>query len=325
MINRRVILIFVINILIYIYGINAIGDTIILKNGDSLNGKLISLSGKVVTFKTDYAGTLFIKQKKVKNVATESDFTIIYSDGSEEVRHLTKELEIDKIEIIRSSTSSLIVLTSAWNSQLTVALAGTAGNNQSQNFSMFGESSLLRTKSEQLINFAQTRESTDQLRTTDLIDLKYNYRWLRENRWYSNLNIDYSYEPMNDVAWRAVLGFGGGKKFIEHSLTDLSLDIAVSAVYQSLENLEEVLPAVRVASVFRKKLFGGRIELLQQNRILWISETGSGVMDGLFGLRIVLSNSLNLDFRANVKHETEPVESAKKNDLNYSVGIGVSF
>ena len=101
--------------------------------------------------------------------------------------------------------------------------------------------------------------------------------------------------------------------------------MAVSGVYQSLDKLEEISPALRVASVFHKKLFGGRIELLQQNRLLWITEANGGVIDGLFGLRFLLSNSLNLDFRSNVKYETDPAENSKNTDMNYSIGIGVSF
>lgn len=318
-------LMFIVSIFLYISGSTVIGDTIIVDNGDLLTGELISVSGKVVTFKTDYGGTLYIDQRKVKNLATEADFTIIYVDGSKETKPLSNDLEVEKFDIVRSAVSSPLVINTAWKSQITLSLAGTSGNSQSQNFSMFGESSLLRSKSEQLLNVAQTLEKTDQLTTTDFLDVKYNFRWLRENQWYNTMSVDYSYDPLKDITWRSVLGFGGGKKFIEHSLTDLSFDVAISAVYQSVDKLEEISPAIRVGSVFHKKLFGGRIEFLQQNRLLWITEVKGGVIDGLLGFRLILSNSLNLDFRSNVKHETKPTENSKNTDLTYSFGVGVSF
>ena len=319
------ILIYITSILIYLTGNSIIADTMIVENGDALTGELIGLSGKVVTFKTDYAGTLYISQRKVESLATEATFTIIYVDGSREARALSRTLDVEKLDIVRTAVTSPLVINSSWKSQLTISLAGTSGNNQSQNLSMFGESALLRPKSEQMLNVAQTRERTDQLTTTNLLDMKYNFRWLRENQWYNTMSVDYSYDPLKDITWRSVLGFGGGIKFIEHSLTDLSVDVAVSGVYQSLDKLEEISPALRVASVFHKKLFGGRIELLQQNRLLWITEANGGVIDGLFGLRFLLSNSLNLDFRSNVKYETDPAENSKNTDMNYSIGIGVSF
>lgn len=313
------------SIFIYLSGSVVIGDTLVVENGDSLSGELIGLSGTVVTFKTDYAGTLYISQRKVESLATEAEYSITYVDGSKETRTLDTSLDVKEFDVVRTAATSPLAITSAWKSQLTISLAGTSGNNESQNFSMFGESSLLRSKSEQLLNVSQTRESTDTLTTTDLLDVKYNFRWLRERRWYNSLSIDYSYDPLQEITWRTVLGFGGGKKFIEHSLTDLSIDVAVSAVYQSLDKFEEMSPALRIASAYHKKLFGGRVEILQQNRVLWITETSAGVIDGLFGLRFLFSNSLNLDMRSIVQYETEPAENSKNTDVTYSVGIGLSF
>lgn len=318
-------LITIISIFIYLTGNTVIGDTLTINNGDILSGELVGVSGKVVTFRTDYAGSLYINQKKVDSLVTDTDFTIIYVDGSKETRALSSNVDVTKLDIVRRVKTSVLVINTAWKSQLTISLAGTSGNNESQNFSMFSESSLLRSKSEQLLNVSQTRESTDTLTTIDLLDVKYDFRWLRESRWYNTVSVDYSYDPLNEISWRAVLGFGGGKKFIDHSLTDLSMDVAVSAVHQSSDEFEEISPALRVASIYRKKMFGGRVELLQKNRLLWITETNSGVIDGIFGLRFLLSNTLNLDLRSNVKYETDPAENSKNTNLTYSIGIGVSF
>lgn len=321
----NVLLIRITSIFIYLTGNIVYGDTLYVENGDSLSGELIGLSGRVVTFKTDYAGTLYIRQSKVESLVTGAEYTITYVDGSKETRTLDSSLDVKEFDVVRTATASPLAFKTDWKNQLTISLAGTFGNNESQNFSMFGESSLLRSKSEQLLNVSQTRESTDTLTTTDLLDVKYNFRWLRERKWYNSLSVDYSYDPLKEITWRSVLGFGGGKKFIEHSLTELSIDAAVSAVYQSLDKFEEISPALRFASFYHKKMYGGRVEVLQQNRLLWIKETSSGVIDGLFGLRFLLSNSLNLDMRSNVKYETEPAENSKNTDVTYSVGIGLSF
>ena len=313
------------SIFVYLTGNTVIGDTLTVENGDVLSGELVGLSGRVVTFKTEYAGTIYVNQKKVDSLVTKADFNIMYVDGSKETRALSSNIDVDQLDIVQREKTSVLVINTAWKSQLTISLAGTSGNNESQNFSMFSESSLLRSKSEQLLNVSQTRESTDSLTTTDLLDVQYNFRWLRSRTWYTTFSVDYSYDPLNEIAWRSVLGIGGGKKFIEHSLTDLSMDVAVSAVYQSLDDFEEVSPALRVASIYGKKMFGGRVELIQQNRLLWITETNNGVIDGIFGLRFLLSNALNLDFRNNVKYETDPTENSTNTNLTYSVGIGVSF
>jgi len=69
--------------------ISAHADQVILKNGDTITGKVVSKSGKVLTFKTDYAGTLKITWDKVSTLATDQPVAALLKDD----RYLNAKLK----------------------------------------------------------------------------------------------------------------------------------------------------------------------------------------------------------------------------------------
>lgn len=64
---------------------NAAPDVLVLSNGDTLHGKLVSEAGGTVTFHTDPLGDVSITWDKIKEVHTAQKFAVIKPD--EELRH----------------------------------------------------------------------------------------------------------------------------------------------------------------------------------------------------------------------------------------------
>jgi putative salt-induced outer membrane protein YdiY len=57
-----------------------LGDTLTLKNGDHLTGTIESSDGKVITFKTDYAGEIKVQWSAVKGSTTEKPLYVVKKD-----------------------------------------------------------------------------------------------------------------------------------------------------------------------------------------------------------------------------------------------------
>ena len=64
---------------------NAAPDVLVLSNGDTLHGKLVSEAGGTVTFHTDPLGDVSVTWDKVKELHTAQKFAVIKPD--EELRH----------------------------------------------------------------------------------------------------------------------------------------------------------------------------------------------------------------------------------------------
>ena len=52
-------------------------DTVTLRNGDRLSGKVLHKSGDVLTFETSYAGKLRIRWSEVRSIATDSPLRVM--------------------------------------------------------------------------------------------------------------------------------------------------------------------------------------------------------------------------------------------------------
>ena len=57
-------------------------DTLTLKNGDRLSGKLVSMTSGKVTFETSYAGLVTIDWSEVSGVETDQAVQVVFEDDS---------------------------------------------------------------------------------------------------------------------------------------------------------------------------------------------------------------------------------------------------
>jgi hypothetical protein len=67
-------------VLVFLTGGQAAADEVWLKNGDRLTGKVVSLEGGNLVFKTSYAGDLSIKWEEVANLKTDEPIKVVLSD-----------------------------------------------------------------------------------------------------------------------------------------------------------------------------------------------------------------------------------------------------
>lgn len=302
-----------------------VADEVVLQNDDRVSGELRGISASTVTILTEYAGLLFLRQENVASIVTQQPFVVVMNDGKEKTIAFDESIDVSSVVQARTSNNVLSHLSTSWSKQITFSLAGTKGNSQTQNYSINGQSRLIRPKNEHLVSVAYLREHVADETRKDTLDAKYGIRWIRGGKWFNTANIDYFRDPLKEVTWRAVVGLGGGAKLVDHSQERFSFDVAASGVYETLENLREVSPAVRIGTDYQKWLFGGRVEAYQNNRLLWITQKSNGVLDSVNGIRLAISAQFNFDLRATVQYETEPAADVKSADFTYSFGVGVIF
>ena len=300
-------------------------DEVNFENGDRISGSLQNIAGKTIAVKTEYAGVIFVDKSKVVSIVTDSPFVLIDKDGNETVQAIDESIDIETLVVVRSTNQLIARLTSAWNHQVTLAVAGTSGNSDTQNYSVVGETLRIRPKNEHQLRFSYLREIAANVTRKDALDLKYQIRWFRQNNWFNTANLDYFRDPLKDVIWRAVIGLGGGTKLIDASNQSLAVEAAASGVYESLEDFEDVTPAIRLGGDYKRILVGGRIEAFMNNRFLWLTQSNKGVLDSEGGFRVSLTSQFNFDMRASLQHETKPPAGAEGTDLTFSVGMGIKF
>ncbi len=302
-----------------------LGDTIELGNGDRLTGTLQGVGGGLVSLETEYAGLIFIKQDQVAGIKTEDKVRVTFTDGKVSEIKLTEEINVSELVSVTAPGEGLSNFVASWKKRLTVSIDGSSGTSDTQNYSTFGESVLTRGKSEQILSLALIRENTESVTTKNTFDAKYNMRWLHTKDWYTTASLDYFQDSLRDIDGRSVFGLGGGRKLIDYSLTSLSVDLSASGVYEEVEAINELLAAIRFGSNYEKKLYAGKIEMFQSNRLLWLIEDNRWTLDGTVGLRFLFTKRLNIDFRSNVQFDGGGSVQPSATDITYSLGISTPF
>lgn len=300
-------------------------DEVVFKNGDRISGDLQSVAGATVTIKTSYAGIVFLNKGEVEHIVTDAPFVVVSKQEGEKIIKLDKTIAVADLVQVRASNGVVAQIASSWAKQVTFSIAGTHGNSKTQNYSVHGQSRLVRSHGEHLLRIDYLREQVLDETRKNTLDVKYGIRWNRGNKWFNTANMDYFRDPLKEVSWRVLVGLGGGAKLFDQPHQHLSFEVAASGVYETLESLSELSPAWRVGSDYRKWLYGGRVEAYQNNRLLWITQSANGVLDSSSGIRLALSAQFNFDLRATIQYETHPAEGVRNTDLTYSVGIGVVF
>ncbi|MCU0596070.1 MAG: DUF481 domain-containing protein, partial [Desulfobacterota bacterium] len=77
--SRRISVVLPVFLVLLVWG-EAFGDEVWLKNGDRLTGKVVSLDGGVLIFKTAYAGDLSIQWGEVVNLKTDEPIKVVLGD-----------------------------------------------------------------------------------------------------------------------------------------------------------------------------------------------------------------------------------------------------
>lgn len=96
---------------------NALADTIYLKNGDIISGKLTTLSGGLCVFNTKYGSTVKLESSEIKSLFTDDEYEITFLSGEKIKGQITQNAEKEtildsktfgNIEISPANISSLV-------------------------------------------------------------------------------------------------------------------------------------------------------------------------------------------------------------------------
>ena len=75
-------------------------DVVVLANGDRITGEIKRLERGILTFKTDWMGTLSVEWPYVKEIQSEYFFEVILTDGRKNFGSIRPAVEGDQLEIV---------------------------------------------------------------------------------------------------------------------------------------------------------------------------------------------------------------------------------
>lgn len=312
-------------------------DVVRMANGDVIRGTVDSIVGEKLVLDTEYAGTLSIEMEHVSAIDSDEALSVRLSSGEVLTGELAAEdggqvivvggeaRSIALADVSRSSRNLRVVNREGKGLTARTDLGANVsrGNSETDTYSARGDSVWDLGRQRHRLNLAWDYEEAEGEKTKDKLDIDYGYNWFFREAWYMAANAEYFQDKLKDVDRRVTLGLGLGHQFWENSLGALSAELGASAVNEKSDGNEDTNPAARWALHYNRFLLGKKLELFHDHRILSIFDDGSRqVVNGTVGIRYILTDRLDVNWRIDAQYETDPPPDTDDLDTTFILGVG---
>jgi putative salt-induced outer membrane protein YdiY len=338
----------------------AMADTLVLNNGDHLTGTIESSDGKVITFKTDYAGELKVKWSDVKQAttgpmyvveknettvngpmtATSSDITVQTTNGGAVTVPLTDVTVIRSPQEQQSYENSLHPgILSDWSGGGNVGFALARGNSDTTNLAV-GFNADRKAKSDEIKVYASSVYSTAGAIAGGTVTANEILGGIRYDR---NLNAalfafvsgDFLHDQLQSLNLQQIYSGGLGWHAIKRTGTTLDLLAGVNYTRDSYSgptavgsstSVSQSFPALTLGEDFAKKI--GSTSSLTEDFTFYpdLSDTSQYRFAADAGWTTQIKKWIGWQVTFSDRYiSNPPILGTKNNDTVLSTGLKFSF
>ncbi|WP_028239707.1 DUF481 domain-containing protein [Stutzerimonas azotifigens] len=316
-----------------------LADTVWLKNGDRLTGKISVLDGGKLLVETDYGGSIPVDWNKVRTLEADQ-LLLVEMHGSED--ELARKLEAgDEGQVILNngtgprsvplaSISQIIhpkplVQDFHWEGDVDVALdykrAETDTDDYHVSFDTKAKHGLWRHNA----SAEYHREYRDGLTVTDNWETEYALDRFIDEQWFWQGRLDYKRDQVEDVRRQRTIGTGPGYQFWDNELGAFSLASLINRRdYEYADGSKDNFYALAMKWDYKRYLVGKTFELFSNGEIgKPLEDVADYSLDAAVGLRYRVTDWASL----NMKAEKDLI-SGSDSDLDetrYTLGFGVGW
>jgi putative salt-induced outer membrane protein YdiY len=310
-------------------------DEVWLKNGDHLTGKVMSLAGGTLVFKTSYAGDLSIAWGEVVNLKTDEPIKVVLGDettaqgpvspgdpGKVKVKpeQVAEPLTIDLANVKTINPKPPL----RTNFRANVGFSMTDGNTDTQDIYADAEFMARTLHNRYTIGGLYKRSEDEDVKTEDkaLGYMKYDHFFTQ--KWYGYANATGEQDEFKDLDLRATLGVGAGYQFIESDRTNLSFEVGLSYVDENYIIAEDnSFAAGRWALKFDYFLLPKSLQyFLYHTGLQSVEDSDDLILFTQTGFRIPFYKNLNITAQFNWEYDKSPSPGKKESDYTYLFTLG---
>lgn len=322
----------------------AFGDSVKLKNGDTLTGKVVSVLDGKVTLATDAAGEIKIDLAQVETLSTDAPITVELPNGATFTGKaaaasggtITVEGEgvgAQTVALGAAAINKPAKPPRAWTGSVVGAATWTRGNTYTQNVAL-DINAVNRGEIDRLTFAGWYRAGRQKDQGTGVIStserrlgagLKYDYFFGDKSYWYANMTAEKNAIAALDL--RFVAGIGLGWQFIENPTTNLNAEAGASWFSENYSNATPTVDeaALRAAFHFDHK-WSDVCSMFDDTELFKIfGDPRDYLVKTKGGFRQNFSASFFAQEWVEFYWDPTPAGGKKRNDVTYYVGVGWNF
>lgn len=322
----------------------ALADTVTLRNGDHLTGKVVRKENENLIFKTPYAGELKIRWLDIASLRTDQPVQVMLNDETSLNATFTPAEQPGKVTLqagdtIRSAPISLDQIAYInpspevsgkgvrFTGRVNVGLTATSGNSETENLYVDTEMVARTKKNRYTVGATAQHSSEDGNETADRTTLYSKYDHFLTDKRYLYANASFVRDQFKDLNLRSVLGAGVGHQFIESKRENLSLEGGLTFVNEDFSSAEdEQYVAARWAVDYDRFFLNNRLQFFHKHEGLQsLEQTDDLLIRSQTGLRVPLTANLNTSLQLNADWDNSPPPGTEETDLTYLFNVGYTW
>ncbi|MBK5510676.1 MULTISPECIES: DUF481 domain-containing protein [unclassified Pseudomonas] len=317
-----------------------LADTVWLKNGDKLSGKITLFDGGKLLIQTAYAGAVPIDWKQVKTLESDQELLVKQDAYNGEKAKSLKAAEDGKVTLANGEAPKTVELASiqqilkpkpvvedlVWKGNVDMALDYQRAEKDTDDYDIGFKTSARHGRWRHTAEGEYNREFQDGEVTTDNWRAEYSLdRFLTDN-WFWQGRINYKSDHVEELARQRVVGTGPGYQFWDNELGAFSLGSLLNRTdYEYRDGSKDNFYSVAMKWDYNRYLIGKKVEFFTNGELgKPLSGVADYALDAEMGLRYKVTDWASL----NLKAERDIISGTNDADLNktrYTAGFGVAW
>ena len=214
-----------------------LADTVWLKNGDKLSGKITLFDGGKLLVQTQYAGAVTIDWKQVKTLESDQELLVKQDAYNGEKAKSLSAAEDGKVTLANGEAPKTVELASiqqilkpkpvvedlVWKGNVDLALDYQRAEKDTDDYDVGFKTTARHGRWRHIAEGEYNREVQDDVTTTDNWRAEYSLDRFLTDQWFWQGRLNYKRDHIEELARQRVVGTGPGYQFWDDELGAFSL------------------------------------------------------------------------------------------------------
>ncbi|OZY62895.1 DUF481 domain-containing protein [Pseudomonas fragi] len=315
-------------------------DTVWLKNGDRLSGKIKVFDGGKLLIQTEYAGAVPIDWKQVKTLESDQELLVKQDAWTGEKAKSLQAAEDGSVTLVNGEAPKTVALASiqqlikpkplvedmVWKGNVDVAMDYKRADMDTDDYDLDFKTTARHGAWRHHAEGEYNREFQNDVVTTDNWTAEYALDYFISDKWYWQGRLTYNRDRVEDISRQRTVGTGPGYQFWDDELGAFSLGSLLNRTdYEYSDGKKDNFYSLAMKWDYNRYLMGKTVSFFTNGELGKSLEGESDYsLDSEIGLRYKVTEWASL----NLKAEKDLIGSSSGSDnaLNktrYTVGFGV--
>lgn len=318
----------------------AVADTVWMKNGDRLSGKIKVFDGGKLVLQTEYGGSIALDWKKVKTLESDQELLVKQDAYTGEKAKALQAGEDGQVILANGEAPKAVELASIqqimkpkplvedmlWKGNIDLALDYKRAETDSDDYDVDFKTTARHGRWRHNAEGEYNRETKNDTTTTNNWSAEYALDRFITEQWFWQGRLNYKRDHIEDLTRQRTVGTGPGYQFWDDELGAFSLGSLLNRTdYEYSDGGKDNFYSLGVKWDYNRYLIGKSVELFTNGEV---GKPLGGVadysLDAEVGLRYKVTEWASL----NLKAEKDIISGTSDSDLDktrYTVGFGVAW